>query len=502
MAAGEAVLSELLAVLRVATASVATGVLSFVVPWQITRAVSIHLGPEALAAYALGQLTGNLTGRSIVNGLLLAFDTLGAQAFGRGDFREVGVLMLRTVLLAVCLLTPVALSWSWAEQCFLVLGQEPFVASYAARYLQIFRFSIIPLALFEVSRRFALSQGVAWPFTAATLASNAFVAFAATPMLRLWGFDGSALLNLAAVSVQAVTGLAYMAIRKPGEATQAFPGLFRGLGEAAAKDGLCQFLKLAVPGVLSMTEWWFWEVTCFRAGVFGASSLAAHTVVYMAVPLLFQVPRGVSMGYAARAGALLGEGRGRAAKKVAFIGLAMGVMLVLVDAMLMWVAQEEYIAQMAGSSKDLTDTCRKIWPFVIFFLIVDGLFPLNQGICNIHSHQGRVSVSMILSLWIVGVPVTLSSADLLSLWKIFPLCYILLNALLILSFAFSDWDLAAQRASHKECSPACSAIRLLPSARASRAMAFPAVRHFQMMWEGSCENCPRWFGGEIRIALP
>lgn len=203
MAAGEAVLSELLAVLRVATASVATGVLSFVVPWQITRAVSIHLGPEALAAYALGQLTGNLTGRSIVNGLLLAFDTLGAQAFGRGDFREVGVLMLRAVLLAVCLLTPVALSWSWAEQCFLVLGQEPFVASFAARYLQIFRFSIIPLALFEVSRRFALSQGIAWPFTAATLASNTFVAFAAAPMLRLWGFDGSALLNLTAVSVQA-----------------------------------------------------------------------------------------------------------------------------------------------------------------------------------------------------------------------------------------------------------------------------------------------------------
>eukprot|EP00439_Symbiodinium_sp_Y106_P015446 s6430_g2.t1 len=161
------------------------------------------------------------------------------------------------------------------------------------------------------------------------------------------------------------------------------------------------------------------------------------------------------MGYAARAGALLGEGRGRAAKKVAFAGLAMGVMLVLVDAMLMWVAQEEYIAQMAGSSKDLTDTCRKIWPFVIFFLIVDGLFPLNQGpYARFPSANGRVSVSMILSLWIVGVPVTLSSADLLSLWKIFPLCYILLNALLILSFAFSDWDLAAQRASHKECCPA------------------------------------------------
>ncbi|CAE7510400.1 unnamed protein product [Symbiodinium natans] len=427
----------------------ATGVLSFVVPWQITRAVSSLLGPEALAAYALGQLTGNLTGRSIVNGLLLAYDTLGAQAFGRGEFREVGVLMLRAVLLAAVLLTPVAVAWSWAEKCFLMLGQEPFVASYAARYLQIFRFSIVPVALFEVFRRFALSQGIAWPFTAATIASNIFVALAAAPMLSLWGFDGSALLHLGAVTVQAAAGLLYLAIRRPGEATQALPGLLQGVRDAARTDGLCEFLKLAVPGVLSMTEWWFWEVTCFRAGVFGAHSLAAHTVAYMAVPILFQVPRGIQMGFVARAGALLGEGRGKAAKKVALGGLAVGVLFVLMDAALVWAAQEEYIAQMAGSSNELTVICRKIWPFVIFFLVVDGLFPLNQGICNIHSHQGRVSVSMILSLWVVGVPITISSADLVSLWQIFPLCYILLNALLVMSYACSDWELAAQRASHK-----------------------------------------------------
>ncbi|CAE7634030.1 unnamed protein product, partial [Symbiodinium pilosum] len=382
--------------------------------------------------------------------LLLGYDTLGAQAYGRGDFREVGVLILRAVLLAAVLLLPVVVAWSWAEQGFLLLGQDPYVASFAARYLQIFRLSIVPLALFEALRRFALSQGIAWPFTAATIASNLFVALAADPMLRAWNFDGSGLLNLGAVTVQALAGMAYLAICRPGEATQAFPGL-RGLRSAAEKDGLRKFLKLAVPGVLSMTEWWFWEVTCFRAGVFGAHSLAAHTVAYMAVPLLFQVPRGVQMGYASRAGALLGEGRGQAAKKVALGGLAVGVFLVILDAALMWAAQEEYIAQMSGSSaKELSATCREIWPFVIFFLVVDGLFPLNQGICNIHSHQGRVSLSMILSLWVVGVPVTLSSTDLVSLWRIFPLCYILLNSLLILSYACADWDLAAQRASHQD----------------------------------------------------
>ena len=107
--------------------------------------------------------------------------------------------------------------------------------------------------------------------------------------------------------------------------------------------------------LLLRTEWWFWEVTCFRAGVFGASSLAAHTVgrltrglpgvrlgsqdlrlstwlclsyskcqedrrgplfvAFCSSDVFSVLFEGVSMGYAARAGALLGEGRGRAAKK-------------------------------------------------------------------------------------------------------------------------------------------------------------------------------------------
>jgi len=28
-------------------------------------------------------------------------------------------------------------------------------------------------------------------------------------------------------------------------------------------------LRLGLPGILTMSEWWFWEVTCFTAGMIG-----------------------------------------------------------------------------------------------------------------------------------------------------------------------------------------------------------------------------------------
>ena len=44
-------------------------------------------------------------------------------------------------------------------------------------------------------------------------------------------------------------------------------------GAALAPGRVLEFLRLGLPGILTMSEWWFWEVTCFTAGVI---SLGRH----------------------------------------------------------------------------------------------------------------------------------------------------------------------------------------------------------------------------------
>jgi Na+-driven multidrug efflux pump len=256
---------------------------------------------------------------------------------------------------------------------------------------------------------------------------------------------------------QAIASLAYLCLFKPGQATRAFPGR-AGLVEAlGSRSELVIFARLAVPGVFAMTEWWFWEVTCLQAGAFGAESLAAHSIVYLMVPLLFQVPRGIRDGVCTRAGIMLGGGRARAARNLTLGGVLVGCFLVCFDAGIAHVFHREWIDLLAGSSKEVRRLCDDIWPYVTFFLVLDGWFPLNQGVCNIHGLQSRVSYSMIVSLWLVGVPVILMvTTDLVTLWQTFPHCYVALNLLLLLSYVFQDWELAAQQASLQARSSATS----------------------------------------------
>ena len=50
------------------------------------------LGTDALTGVALGNLAGNLTGFTLIYGMLSAMETLAPQAFGAGRFEEVGLL--------------------------------------------------------------------------------------------------------------------------------------------------------------------------------------------------------------------------------------------------------------------------------------------------------------------------------------------------------------------------------------------------------------------------
>jgi len=114
--------------MRLASADVAIGLLLLLVPVQVVHGLGRHMGLHALAGYSLGVLVGNLTARSLLTGLLAAFDTLGARALGRGEHRQVGILALRTWGLALVFVTPLALAWGYAEQVLLWLGQDPQVA--------------------------------------------------------------------------------------------------------------------------------------------------------------------------------------------------------------------------------------------------------------------------------------------------------------------------------------------------------------------------------------
>ena len=81
------------------------------------------------------------------------------------------------------------------------------------------------------------------------------------------------------------------------------------------------FLKLAIPGILSMSEWLYWEFICFSVGTLGVTSFAIHSIPYSLIPLHFMLPLGLSIALSVGIGHSLGSGDIRSLKKVSGKGV-------------------------------------------------------------------------------------------------------------------------------------------------------------------------------------
>merc|ERR1712023_439765 len=80
---------------------------------QINTIFVGRLGARQLGASTLALMFCNVSGFSIVYGGLTGLDTLGAQAFGAGQFALVGVLCQRALAMCTVLVMAVAALWYW-----------------------------------------------------------------------------------------------------------------------------------------------------------------------------------------------------------------------------------------------------------------------------------------------------------------------------------------------------------------------------------------------------
>jgi Na+-driven multidrug efflux pump len=94
-------------------------------PLALGRYIGQTQGTTALAAISLANLAGNLSAMSLIFGMLTAFDTLAPQALGRGDKREVGLLVQRGLLACAVMMPLVAAVWGNMETLLVMLGQPP-----------------------------------------------------------------------------------------------------------------------------------------------------------------------------------------------------------------------------------------------------------------------------------------------------------------------------------------------------------------------------------------
>lgn len=118
------------------------------------------LGDEVLiASVGLGNMTLNMIGLSVLFGLGTTLDTLLSHASGNNNLKICGEYLHQARLVALIAFVILTIGLSYSEAFFLLLNQDPRVATKSALYLKYRIPSLFFIAFFDIQKKLLVCFG-------------------------------------------------------------------------------------------------------------------------------------------------------------------------------------------------------------------------------------------------------------------------------------------------------------------------------------------------------
>ena len=278
---------------------------------HIDSASSIPLDAAALAVSVI-----DITGITIVVGVVTALTTLATQAWGAKNYHKVGVYLQRCILIFVLAMVPVYGLWFNIESVLNLLHQPPCVVEQATDYIQIYSASLPAVFLFILLQRYLQAQNIVWPFILTGLAANAVSALFHYLLIFVAGIGihGAAtaivLSNYTSVGVL----LVIIYIRKLHRMT------WGGWSRESLKDWF-QIARYGFPGfVMLAVERYTFEVGIFVTGYLADSEIqqGIHGILLRFKVILLMLPLSLGIAQSIRVGNELGSGEYAYAFQISF----------------------------------------------------------------------------------------------------------------------------------------------------------------------------------------
>lgn len=387
-------------------------------PWLISLRFVGAMGTNELAAAALATTLFNVTGLSLSVGLSSALTTLTGQARGlllskpaTTKEQSLGpiVYYYRGLLVQLLFVIPMGLWWIYGVEGVLIrLGQSTTLAHMTAAYLRI-----LAPGLWGYSINWTTT---AWLQTL-DMADVPAIATAVGLVLHVpinligarYGYLGIAAATVFNQLVQPCLVLTYLWTRGASR-------IFESLGvttprplfrlcevQTALRSGLLQYLSLAVPGIVLISEWWASEVVIFLGGILDPVALAAMSLYQSINSFCFMFPVSWSIVGAARVGRTVGEGRSGAL--AALVSVASAGMVSACLAVLLWTLPHDWLPSFfAPSQADVVYETSRTIPLLGWYVLGDGLQAALNGIVKGTGRQCSAMPIVLVAYWVIGIP--------------------------------------------------------------------------------------------------
>jgi MATE family multidrug resistance protein len=329
------------------------------------------------------------------------------------------------IFIQVLVVLPVGLWWiSGTRPALIFLGQGEELATMTEAYLRI-----LTPGLWSYSINWTLTawlQAVGMPDVPAFTAAFGLVTHVPTNIFFIytlqWGYLGAAAATVTFQLIQPFLILSYLFLTQAGRARTLQCMAAGAIGRtslsfwAEAKiaishvGGIIQYLGLALPGIITISEWWASEIAIFLAGrllPFPDLALGAMTLYQSINTFCFMFPQGLSVAGSTRVGNLLGAGRATAAAWAAKVSVILaGIVSALIGCMLFLTPHGYFPSLFAPNANeaDLILQASRLIPLLSLYVFADGIQSALNGIIKGCGRQVVTMPIVVFAYWIVGLP--------------------------------------------------------------------------------------------------
>ena len=362
------------------------------------------LGTEALAATALGNVWAYGTLLPAM-GVLFGLDPIVTQAHGAGDHARVGRALQNGMAVALLLTVPIAGLWLLTAPVLRLMGQDASLAAVAQDFVLAQLFSIPFFLGFFALRQYLSGRGIVAP--ALWVAGFANVVNLVLNWALIYGHLG--LEPRGVVGAGLATGISRLLM---------CVGLFALLPSLGLHDlALSAWDRSAVAwrelkellahglasGAAFGAEVWGFQVMALLAGLLGAETLAAHSIVLNLASLTFMMPLGISVAAATRVGNLIGAGDLIGSRRAAWIAIAMGAGVMAFSAatfvLLRWT-----LPAIWRPEPSVLALAAAIMPIAGAFQVFDGTQVVGCGVLRGRGDTKPAAFFNLVGYYVLGIP--------------------------------------------------------------------------------------------------
>tara|TARA_B100001059_G_scaffold195933_1_gene200660 strand:- start:2531 stop:3886 length:1356 start_codon:yes stop_codon:yes gene_type:complete len=359
--------------------------------------------------YSANDLAGVGLGASIFNplyfltaGVMFGIAPIIAQHFGANEFEQIKTKTRK--FLWVSLVIGVVFSFLLFNAGIIInlLGTEDTISRVSQGYLKAVAFAALPITLYQALRNY--SEGITQTKIVFIIGALGFLLNIPLNYLFIFTFGFGGIGCGIATSIISLLGLMtiWLATFVMKEYKQTYI-----YGRFILPDSQSAYELIRIGGPISFGI--FVELSMFSGAalvisLFGATSLAAHTIAINIVGLLFMLPLSLGLASAIRVGNLIGEKNYSQANYVANFSLRLSFFVAMLNFILIIMGGELLIG-LYTSEVTVISKAIGLLTLAAIFQIPDAIGFSAIGSLRGHKDTFATMVNLIISYWFFALPI-------------------------------------------------------------------------------------------------